>query len=454
MQIKFERQKEKYKIPVIAILLAVICFATILHEVFESGMVFTHFFYIPIILVSLWWKRKGLVVAIFLGGLLIFNHIVFRHHVLTLSDYFRALMFIVVAFVVGGLSERIAKAEERIKLAYAELSQIFHTAADGMRVIDKNFNVLRVNETFSTLSGTSEDESMGKKCYEVFHGPPCHTPNCSLTRILDGEKRVECEVEKERNEDIRIPCILTATPFRRPGGKLIGVVESFKDITERKETENEIKASLKQKEVLLKEIHHRVKNNLQVVSSLLDFQSEHIKDKEAIEAFSKSQDRIRVMALLHEKLCQSGDLARVNIAEHIRDLISYLFHLRQINADTIILKTHVDDIFLSIDVAIPCGLIVSELVSNCLKHAFPQDKKGTICIDLWSDKKGKLALIVRDNGVGIPKHIDFRKTKSLGLQLVNMLVYQLRGSIELGRSGGTVFKITFAGQVQLRSEGT
>lgn len=132
------------------------------------------------------------------------------------------------------------RAEELIKIAYAELDQIFNTAADGMRLIDKDFNCLRLNKTFLTLSGLSEDEAVGKKCYEVFPGPTCHTPQCSMTRILGGEERVECDIEKKRPDGLKIPCLITVTPFRGPDGKLIGIVEDFKDITERKQMETEL----------------------------------------------------------------------------------------------------------------------------------------------------------------------------------------------------------------------
>jgi len=234
METKFEGKEEKYKITVVAILLTSACFLTYyFHAVLGIGAFFTYFFYIPIILASLWWKRKGLIVAIFLAGFLIFSYIFFRTDAMTLNDYFRAFMFIVIALVVAILSEQIVKAEKKTKLAYAELNQIFHAAVDGMRVIDKHFNMVRVNQAFSTLSGISEGEAVGEKCYDLFHGPLCHTPSCLLTRILGGEERVECEVEKERTDGIRIPCILAATPFRGPGGELIGIVENLKDITER-----------------------------------------------------------------------------------------------------------------------------------------------------------------------------------------------------------------------------
>ena len=148
--------------------------------------------------------------------------------------------------------KRIAErkqAEEATKLAYAELNQIFETAADAMCVIDKDFNVLRVNNTFSALSGVSKDQTIGKKCHEVFQGSTCDTPYCPLNRIPGGEERIECEVEKERKDGIKIPCILVATPFRDPRGELVGIVECFKDITEHKQAEDELRASIEQMEI-------------------------------------------------------------------------------------------------------------------------------------------------------------------------------------------------------------
>lgn len=233
------RMQEGHRILIISALFVICVFLTsYFHLILERCTVFTHFFYIPIILASLWWKRKGLVVAIFLAAILIAGHIFFRFDVDINNDYLRALMFIVIAFVVATLSEQIENADKATKLAYAELNQIFHTAADGMRVIDKDFKMLRMNQTFLTLSGMSKDEVLGKKCYEVLRSNLCHTPDCPLTRILGGEEHVECEVEKERTDGSRIPCILTVIPFRGADGELIGVIEDIKDITERKQAED------------------------------------------------------------------------------------------------------------------------------------------------------------------------------------------------------------------------
>jgi len=213
----------------------------------------------------------------------------------------------------------------------------------------------------------------------------------------------------------------------------------MQDDTERRIAEERIRASLKEKEVLLKEVHHRVKNNLQIISSLLNLQSKYIKDDQALEMFKESRNRIRSMTLIHEKLYRSKDLANIDVAEYIQNLSSNLF--RSYSAGRISLRTQVDDILLGVDTAIPCGLIINELVSNSLKHAFP-DKQGEILVDLHRDN-GKFTLRVRDNGVGFPEHVDFRNTDSLGLQLVCTLTDQLDGEIELDRAGGTEFRITF-----------
>jgi len=213
---------------------------------------------------------------------------------------------------------------------------------------------------------------------------------------------------------------------------------------QRLQTEDQIKASLKEKEVLLREIHHRVKNNLQIISSLLNLQSRYVKDKQVLHVFKESQNRIRSMGLIHERLYQSKDLARIDFTEYIGGLVANLFHSYRANSDLITLETSIEEVFLGVDTAIPCGLIIDELVSNSLKYAFTEGRKGRIQIDLHSDKEGEFTLIVSDDGVGLPRDLDFRKTESLGLQLVCTLVDQLEGTIELDRSGGSTFKINFA----------
>jgi two-component sensor histidine kinase len=215
------------------------------------------------------------------------------------------------------------------------------------------------------------------------------------------------------------------------------------ELVERERAEAQIKDSLQEKEVLLQEIHHRVKNNLQVISSLLDLQSEYMEDERSIEMLRESRNRVRSMALIHESLYHSEDLAQIDFAEYIQVLSSNLLSSYAIQAADIQLQTNVSDIALTVDTAIPCGLVINELVSNAMKYAFPEGRKGEINIDLHKDVEGPFVLVVQDNGVGFPAEADFRQTSTLGLRLVNTLVKQLRGTIELERQDGTRFEITF-----------
>ncbi len=243
-------------------------------------------------------------------------------------------------------------------------------------------------------------------------------------------------------------------------GNPLEIVGSMYDITEQKKALGQLKASLQEKEVLLKEIHHRVKNNLQVISSLLNLQSRSIQDAETRTLFQDSQNRIQSIAFIHEKLYQSRDLAQVDFSQYIQTLCIHLFRSYGASTQRISLNLQIEDIFLSVDTAIPCGLIVNELVCNALKHGFPPNGTGAIEITLHrtfqegdDHSKREFMMRVGDNGVGFPSEVDFRKTRSLGMQLINTLVKQLKGTIELDGSSGTAFQIVFSAKHHQLGEG-
>ncbi|MBE9182501.1 GAF domain-containing protein [Oculatella sp. LEGE 06141] len=217
------------------------------------------------------------------------------------------------------------------------------------------------------------------------------------------------------------------------------------ELVERKRTEEQLKLSLKEKEVLLKEIHHRVKNNLQVISSVLRLQSDYVRDEKVLELFNDSQNRIRSMALIHEKLYQSNDLLKIDFDDYIRDLTDNLMQSYAAGLRTTTLYTNARGIWLNIDTAIPCSLIINELVANSLKHAFPTaSEENEIRIDISTASDNRFVLSVCDNGVGLPPNLDFRNTESLGLELVCIFTEQLEGHVELDRTNGTAFTITFS----------
>jgi two-component sensor histidine kinase/CheY-like chemotaxis protein len=225
------------------------------------------------------------------------------------------------------------------------------------------------------------------------------------------------------------------------GGNLL--VRAMRYAIERKRAEEQIKASLREKEALLQEIHHRVKNNLQITCSLLNLQSLQVEDPQAIEILQDSQNRIYSMALVHEKLYQSESLTRIDFGEYIRSLAEDLLRTYSIRAQAITLEIQAGNVFLGIDSAVPCGLLLNELLTNTLKHAFPENRRGEVRVELHADSDRRIILVVADNGVGFPEDWDLSNPPSLGMQLVNSLVSQLDGTIDLNSSRGTEFRITF-----------
>jgi two-component sensor histidine kinase len=228
-----------------------------------------------------------------------------------------------------------------------------------------------------------------------------------------------------------------ASPVREVQDVREALIEAASLLRQR---EAALQEAIRTREVLLKEIHHRVKNNLQVIASLLALQSDAIKDPEELVLFQESQDRVKSMALIHETLYQSSNLARCNFAQYLDTLTAHL--LQSYGAPRhITLHCDTGDVFLDLDTAIPCGLILNELLSNALKHAFPNGQEGEVAVTLHAEPDS-LTLSVRDTGVGFPIGLDFRHTDSLGLQLVGMLTEQLDGTITLERTNGTTFTLT------------
>ncbi|CAJ35461.1 PAS domain S-box protein [Methanocella arvoryzae] len=208
-------------------------------------------------------------------------------------------------------------------------------------------------------------------------------------------------------------------------------------------TEDALRESLKEKEVLLKEVHHRVKNNLQIITSLLNLQMSQMQDPDTVTALTESQSRIRSMALLHEKLYQSKDLSSIDFGDYLRGLISSAYCTYGVNEGLIRVEIDAGNVRLGIDTAIPCGLIINEISTNAFKYAFPRDRQGTLTIKVSSEESGQTELIISDDGVGLPEGFDIDNVTTLGLQLVVSLVHQLEGEIELKNEGGVTYRITF-----------
>lgn len=334
------------------------------------------------------------------------------------------------------------KAEKKLMETSQTLQSLIHASPLAVTVLDPDGTVTMWNPAAERIFGWSEQEVVGR-FYPVVPEEKKDEFRVFRERVLQGESFTGVEVVRRRKDGSSVDINLSTAPLRDFKGDVVGAMGVMADITERKKMEEQIKRSLMEKEILLKEIHHRVKNNLQIISSMLNLQSEYVKDKQTLDLFTESRNRVKSMALIHEKLYQSKDLARINFADYVRTLTEDLFRSYRGSSAEIALKIDVEDVFLNIDKAVSCGLIINELIANSLKHAFPSGRKGEIKISLHPDINGMFALTVSDNGTGLPENVDSRNVESLGLQLAGLLVEQLDGAIELDKSKGTSFRITF-----------
>lgn len=241
----------------------------------------------------------------------------------------------------------------------------------------------------------------------------------------DGQKRfIVAQISKAMNNNIM---------------EIIGVAV---DGTEREKTRLLLVSSLKEKEVMLKEIYHRVKNNLQVVNSLLNIQAKSITDTTAKKIFIESASRVKAMSLVHEMLYRSGDLTQIEMGKYVTELFKQLNEIYKVKEGLIHLITNIEGIQLNLESAVPCGLILNELISNSFKYAFPNGRTGKITLTMQKNQQN-IKLVFGDDGVGLPAEIDFKNTQTLGLQLINKLIKQLDGTVTLDRSKGAIFTLTF-----------
>lgn len=325
---------------------------------------------------------------------------------------------------------------------------LFKTMIEGLPgafyIFTDKGKFLRWNRNFEQVSGYSSEEMLSINALDLFtEQDKARVAERIAEVFIKGQSHVEANVyTKDRRE---IPYLLTGC--RCEIDNIPCLIGLGLDISERKKAEDRIMESLQEKEILLKEIHHRTKNNMQVISSLLNMQSGKLKGKPEAEVFNESRNRITAMALVHEKLYRSPSLGKIDFNDYITSLASSLFAFYGKSTRNISVRVHADGVFLGIDTAIPCGLIINELISNSLKYAFPDDRHGAIVISLKDTSAGNqwdYELLVSDDGIGLPEGINIRKTASLGLQLVtNLAEHQLQGTVELMKNVGTEFRIQF-----------
>ena len=342
------------------------------------------------------------------------------------------------------ITERL-EAEKALKESEEKFRVLAETSPSAIALYQGE-EVIYINSTASRLMGYTVEELSRRSFWDCVHDDFKELVRERGFARMRGEAVPEQYECKFVTKDGRELWVLMAVGRIEYNGKPAGIV-TLVDTTEAKLADERIRASLAEKEVLLKEVHHRVKNNLQIISSLLDLQSEYIGDEESRAFIRESQSRIRSMALIHQKLYQSERFAFVDFREYIEELVEDLFVSYARGPQQVRLNVSVGDVTLGMDEAIPCGLIVNELVSNSMKHAFPGGRKGTLTVSCHAGETGEIALTVADTGVGMPPGFDCGNAETLGLQLVTMLVRQLGGQLAIdGVGGGTAVTIRFSGR--------
>jgi PAS domain S-box-containing protein len=340
-------------------------------------------------------------------------------------------------------TERLISAEKALRSEGENFRNLFDHANDAIFLHELTEDgisgkFIEVNSVASQILGYSTDELLQmspKDIEDVQSFTECEKKVNSLKT-----DKLTFETDLISKEGHIIPVEINTHIFTLNGEKVS--LSIARDITERRKMEKELKISLEEKDMLLREIHHRVKNNLMIISSLLSLQSRYIKDKQVLDVFKDSQNRARSMALIHDKLYQSSHLKRINIGEYIQTLASDLFRTYSTDSGRIELNFDLEEVMMDINTMIPLGLILNELLSNCLKHAFPDGQNGKIDISFHYDGHN-YSLTVADNGIGFPPELDYKNTESLGLRLVNILTEQIEGEMKINRDKGTKITIEF-----------
>jgi len=349
--------------------------------------------------------------------------------------------------MVTELQERSRQLEETVA-ALGESEEryrsIFELAAIGIAHVSLEGRFVRLNRRFCEILGYTPEEMLQRTFQEITHPDDLANSLELVGQVIAGEIESYSVEKRYLRKDASIVWgNLTVSLAHDELGNPRHFIAVVEDISPRKMAESTVERSLEEKEVLLREIHHRVKNNMQVISSLLSLQAANIDDERLHKLFQESQGRVRAMALIHEILYDSDDLSSIDLSTYVSRLVASLTRMYGADVDRVRVNVESDDITLRIDDMVPCGLAISELISNSLKYAFPDDREGEINVRVTSTPEGGVKLVVCDDGVGLPADLDIRTTATMGMGLVVGLVEkQLGGRLELDRARGTCFTIT------------
>ncbi len=340
----------------------------------------------------------------------------------------------------------LQRSKKEIEKSKKKFKTIFENAAEAMILFDRYGTILEANDKIEEISGFKKEEIIGHKFMKLLPKVKIEYLKAlkAFRDIISGNeiKQVEWAIKNKAGKEI----VFMAHPsVLRTENRIDGIVIIMEDITDRKRVENNLRTSLEEKEVLLREIHHRVKNNLQIISSLLSLQCIQLDDTETVDVLRECQGRVRTMAMIHENLYQSKDINHVNFGNFVKKLLSDIFYSYRVDPRSIKLATNIENVDIGIETAMPCGLIINELATNSIKHAFPNGT-GNISVELTSSglNDDSFILIFDDDGIGLPENLTPENTKKLGLMVVNTLSNQLNAEMEIDRSNGTRFIFNFS----------
>ncbi len=349
--------------------------------------------------------------------------------------------------IVGIIASAIAVEENRLQAVEAlreseeRFRVIYESSPVGILSVDNRGKVIRSNRAFERIIGYREDELVRMTFNEFTYPDDREIGMDALKNMIAGvSESARMEKRYVRKDGSILWASLTVSAIRDSQGALLSTVSIVEDITERKRAEELIVASLREKEILLKEVHHRVKNNLQVISSLLSLQADRLKDDQLKPILAESQGRVRAMALVHEKLYRSENLSKINFGDYLNTMTDDLYRSHGKTGVTIAMA--MEPILLQIDLAIPCGLIVNELVTNALKHAFPDGRQGTVTVSLRRVGDASAELRVQDDGIGFPFEEALNQKATMGMMLIDALAEQISGTVRIEKKNGTTFTLT------------
>jgi PAS domain S-box-containing protein len=375
-------------------------------------------------------------------GLLCLEHVNRQHHWERDEVDFACQLADKIALSMVNRARR--EAQETLRASEERFAGAFEHAPIGVALVSPDGRFLKVNHALCDLVGYPEAELLARTFQDITHPDDLDADLENVRQLLSGRTRSYRMEKRYVHASGRLVTILLSVSLvRTPGGDPEYLIAQIQDISDQKRAQAEIEGALREKQALLREVHHRVKNNLQVITSLLRLESSRREDPGTRLVLREMQGRILSMALLHETLYRTGDFGEIDLASYLKNLAEQLFRAQGSSTGSVSLRIDVTHVSVPIDQAIPCGLIANEMLTNSLKHGFAEGEKGEVTLTLRPEGDSEVHLSVRDNGVGLPKDFETRRARSLGMQLIADLARQLGGRVDIGAGQGAAFTVTF-----------